>query len=513
VSYNGRQIAFSVNGKFVETQSRRGTLATNDEPFCVGNITHISEGGFAGIVDEVRILGTAKELDEAALLPEQKARKVGRTHQLFLDRTLIAASSGIERVLNQPRKYHKNPVLTYDKPWEGNCVITWGSVLYEPDQKLFKVWYEVYKKFPPKGESGMLLCYATSRDGFHWDKPELGLVDFRGSKANNIVLAERFDSPTVFRDPHPTEEVKYRLFWFGHEGEKRGICSATSPDGIHWKRVPGIRVNAGDRNTAGYDPLRKKYYVITRIPGRGMRTCGLWESDDAVNFKYMTEIAAPDDQDPDQTQFYGMITFPYAGLHMGFLEPFFIPLRKLNTQLMYSHDGLEWTRACDRQTFLPWGPPGSWDQTWVIPSQNPPIRVDDQLYIFYQGRQTLHWAEKPFGHIGSVGLSFLRVDGFASVETQWNEGTVTTAPLLLEGKTLHLNAKARPGTVRVEVLDIEGKPLEGFSYNDCQPMSMTDSIDYAVSWKSDGSLEKLTGKPVRLRFHVQGAKLYSFWVE
>ena len=38
----------------------------------------------------------------------------------------------------------------------------------------------------------MAICYATSVDGLTWNKPELNLVEFKGSKANNIV----------FRGPH-----------------------------------------------------------------------------------------------------------------------------------------------------------------------------------------------------------------------------------------------------------------------------------------------------------------------
>ena len=149
----------------------------------------------------------------------------------------------------------------------------------------------------------------------------------------------------------------------------------------------------------------------------------------------------------------------------------------------------------------------------MIPSHNAPIRVGDKLYIFYQGRQTLHWAEAPFGHIGSVGLAFLRPDGFVSLETQWNVGSVITAPLRLAGKTLHVNAKAKPGSVWVEVLDEDGKVIDGFSKNACTPMEMTDSLDHVVTWKDYETLEKFKDQTIRLKFYVQGAKLYSFWTE
>ncbi len=446
----------------------------------------------------------------------KKPRKIGRVHQLFIDDCLIESINGLKRIVNQLVRHHANPVLTYEKPWEGNCVITWGSVLYDKEVKLFKIWYEVYKKFGKPGEA-TILCYATSKDGVTWEKPELGLVDYRGSKANNIVFAPKtgtIDSPTVFFTPDPTPECRYRMYWYSFE--EHGIRGATSSDGLNWDLIEGILVNAGDRSSACYDPQRKKFLVMTRIPDRGLRTCGLWESDNGEDFKYVGEIAAPDDSDPEKTEFYGMIYFPYAGLRLGFLEVFYVPIRKLNTQLIYSRDGLKWHRACNRQTFLDWGPPGSWDQAWVTPSQNPPIRVGDKLYIFYQGRQTLHWAVAPFGHIGSVGLAFLRVDGFVSLEAQCEEGSVTTTPLLLEGTTLpavHINAFARPGTVTVEVLDLDGNPIEGFRRSDCIPLTMADRTDHAVAWRSNRNLNSLAGRPVRLCFYVQGAKLYSFWIE
>ena len=450
--------------------------------------------------------------------PQQRQpnpRRVNQTRQLFIDDDLIASIDGLERIVNQPARHQANPVLTWEKPWEGNYTIAWGSVLYEPEAQQFKMWYQVYRKFPKNPDRASLLCYATSTDGVSWHKPEFGLFAYRGSKANNIVFqgdGEELDTCTIFPEPHPADDVKYRMYWF--DSGRNGVRTATSADGIHWNPVEGIRVQAGDRTTAGYDPVRKKYFVITRIPGRGLRTCGLWESDDGMDFEHVGEILAPDTEDPPRTSFYGMVSFPYAGMRLGFLEFFFDrPIRKLNTQLVYSHDGIQWHRGCDRQVFMNWGPPGSWDQAWVFPTQNYPIRIDDKLYIFYQARSTLHYGERPYGHIGSIGLAFLRVDGFASLDSVRTPGTVTTSPLLLEGNTLRVNANARPGTVAAEVLDLAGQPITGFTVDDCQAISNQDSIAGTLRWRENRSLSELAGATVRLRFHVQGAKLYSFWLD
>ncbi len=516
VTFDGEALRFYVDGNLALTASRPCKLDSTDEPLVIGGCTHIDDSTFAGRLDEVRIWQTVKyEPPEGSAMQDaaEGPRIVDSVHRLFIDDELIASIERLEWVVNQPVRHHANPVITYDRPWEGNCVITWGSVIYDEDERLFRIWYEAYDKYGPPGEQ-TLICYATSPDGVAWDKPELGLVDYRGSKANNIVLTAdegTLDAPSVVHVPDAPPEQQWRMYW--HSGAHGGIRCATSPDGLRWNPLPGVVVEAGDRNTVSYDASSGTFRLITRVPGRGMRTCGLWESDDGKEFAYIGEIAAPDDADADRDEFYGMIQFPWSGLHLGFLEVFHVPIRKLNCQLAYSRDGYDWHRACDRQTFLDWGPPGAWDQAWVAPSHNPPIRVGNRLYIFYQGRQTLHWAEEPFGHIGGIGLCFLRPDGFVSLDAQNSEGSVTTTPLLLQGETLHVNALARPGTVTAEILNAEGEPIEGFSRADCVPLKMADMIDREITWKGTAAIDALAGRTVRLRFYVQAAKLYSFWTE
>ncbi len=431
--------------------------------------------------------------------------------QLFIRDDLIDSIQGLSRVVNQPRKFHGNPVLTYDKPWEGNCVITWGSVLYDPFEKLFRIWYEVYKRSSEKRD--IILCYAASRDGIHWEKPNLGLIDYNGSKDNNIVFQPpggTLDSPTVMEDRNdPDAERRFKLFFHTGGRTPRGIYMAFSRDGIHWKLEEEVKIKAGDRNTAYYDDLLSKYRVVTRIPGRGIRTCGLWESDDCKRWEFVKEILAPDEKDPPGTQLYGMVGFCYEGIHMGYLEPFLVPKRKLNAQLIYSLDGYNWKRACERKTFLDWGPEGSWESAWVFPSHNPPIRIGDELYIFYQGRKTLHWSRDPYWVVGSIGLSFLRPDGFVSLDAMYDEGSLTTSPIVLRGDELHVNAEARPGYVTAEILNKDGNVIAGFDKKSCKGMTGTDSLDYTLGFPGD--LREIGEEVVRIRFYIRGAKLYSFW--
>ena len=81
--------------------------------------------------------------------------------------------------------------------------------------------------------------------------------------------------------------------------------------------------------------------------------------------------------------------------------------------------------------------------------------------------------------------------------------------MLFEGRQLALNyAAASGGELRVELQDEGGQPIPGFALADCLPLG-DDAIDQVVSWKSGSDVSSLAGKPVRLRFALRNADLYS----
>ena len=103
----------------------------------------------------------------------------------------------------------------------------------------------------------------------------------------------------------------------------------------------------------------------------------------------------------------------------------------------------------------------------------------------------------------------LRIDGFVSVQAPLAGGEFTTKPLVFQGSKLVINfATSAAGSVQVEIQDQDGKPLEGFTLADC-PETFGDSLRREVSWKAGSNVGKLAGKPVRLRFVLKDADLYS----
>ena len=95
--------------------------------------------------------------------------------QLFVDLDHVEALDNVQRVFHAAEKHPHNPVLRKVKPWE-NDRGTWGSVIYDEQERIFKAWYGGksgrQKEYRPGSLSECsVLCYATSTDGVHWDRP------------------------------------------------------------------------------------------------------------------------------------------------------------------------------------------------------------------------------------------------------------------------------------------------------------------------------------------------------
>ena len=72
-----------------------------------------------------------------------------------------------------------------------------------------------------------------------------------------------------------------------------------------------------------------------------------------------------------------------------------------------------------------------------------------------------------------------------------------------------LNVQAPNGAVAVEILDETGDPVPGYRKADCS-VFQGDAIRHAVVWRGQPNVSQPAGKPLRLRFHLKNAKLYSF---
>ena len=513
--------------------------------------------------------------------------RIGAVKQLFIDDHIVETMSSVSRVLNRPVKHPGGPVLRPERKWEGNFAAV-SSVIYDPQDALFKMWYVpslITAERPPgpleEYESLLrasnyqeqldLSCYAVSRDGVRWERPELGLVEFEGSTRNNIIsdrsvrseggLYNSGRAPNAFRDHREQDpDRRYKALGYARAANgKIGICLYFSPDGLAWNEYPGnpVMMGTGDTHTVlGWDPSRKKYVAYLRpgwkdyeeavaayesIPtevraaslpshtldqlapaagNRRIRTIGFSSSDDFVHWSPIEPALIPDSMDPVDLQFYGMPALLYEGIYLGFPWVFRTNSLTMESHFAHSRAGREFRRPPDRGPFIPLGANGTWDDGCVYVRQ--PIVHDGTIWFFYLGVNWRHGVEDLLAEgenaEAAVGLATLPLDGFVSLDAGPNAGTVTTRPLIFEGSRLLVSfedsQKGSAGvdhhsSLRVEVLNSQGEPLEGFGLEEMDAVTRTVA-GQPVSWAGSSDLSALAGQPVQLRFHLRNGKFYSF---
>jgi len=203
-------------------------------------------------------------------------------------------------------------------------------------------------------------------------------------------------------------------------------------------------------------------------------------------------------------QSYGMPVVQYESVYLGLLRSYKLPGEQtIDIQLTISHDNLSWNRVANMATFLPLGPSGSWDDGMIFTV--PPIVRGDTIEIFYGGWDGAHNSSS---RCARIGVARLRKDGFVSLDADQTTGIVTTKKLNRTCGDLFVNVNAAGGSLKVEVLDVENNVLPGYSCDDCDPIT-TDSVNSLVTWNSDSQLPE-TAEPIRLRFVMENASLYSF---
>ncbi|MHC4465652.1 MAG: hypothetical protein ACYSYW_03780 [Planctomycetota bacterium] len=354
----------------------------------------------------------------------------------------------------------------------------------------------------------MAICYATSKDGIKWIKPELGLVEYEGTKATNILWRGETDAPGeewdgphgtgIFkdlRDPDPKRRYKAIL--------KADILSvAFSADGIHWDKAITCPEadSAGDtHNNAFWAPTLGKYVGITREWGEPFgRQVARTSSEDFINWSKCEIVLEGLDSN---FQTYAMPVFFHGGIYLGLVAIHDQDADRVWTELTWSPDTVKWNRVLPGTPLIPnTGEEGDYDWGCVYAAACP-VFLEDEIRLYYGGSDGHHniWRN------GFFCLATLRPDGFAGytqIESD-KPATITTIPINHDNKMLRISADVESnGYLKVKVLDEHGKLLA-----ESKPLNGSFS-DRKVIWPDGFSLEK-HGK-VQIQFEFKDAVIYSF---
>jgi hypothetical protein len=452
--------------------------------------------------------------------PEVIPIDVGR--QLFVDDFLIEETD-LKRTHHKATYWPDNPVLAPDKPWEDKtqsadypaptAMPFSDGVFYDPQDQLFKMWYMA-------GYCDAT-AYATSKDGIHWDKPVLDVVE-----GTNIVDATRRDSGTVWLDLLERDSAnRYKMFLYVL-GEERQLVLYNSPDGIHWTPHRYTGKPFGDRSTFFYNAFRKVWvYDLRDYEGGGIgRYRRYWEHEDVEkgldwSSEKPTFWMGADRLDPPREdlgtpcELYNHDAVAYESVLLGLFSIWRgqpkVRAKPNEICVGYSRDGFHWDRPM-REAFIPVSETyGDWNWGNVQSSGGCCLIAGDQIYFYVSGRKGVQGSSA--SHVCATGLATLRRDGFASMDAEESEGTLLTRPVRFSGKYLFVNVDAPEGELRVEVCGEDGQPLKGFARNACHPVN-GDTCRQLVTWNSGQDLSALAGKALRFRFHLRKGRLYAFWV-
>ena len=442
---------------------------------------------------------------------------------LFIDDFLIAKSRGLTRTTHQPERVPV-PVLAEDRP------VFYLKVLHDADLGRHRMWYN-------KMDPVLCYAYAESWDGIAWSRPDVGLVEISGSKANNVIDAPRKSFGFFMVDEgrgYSPPARRYKIAFYKQKGggiKATGMWVAFSADGMRFSEPAGgpvIPEYAADGTSVisdiiegVWDPFRSEYLVACKqwgsgYPGKagnakdGMRrVVGLTTSKDFISWEKPVTIVRPDPAN-GMEEFYGFKPLMRGNLYLGFLRVLRDdlpadrdgPVQGIGwTELMTSRDGRNWLRHRDR--FLDRDPrTGEWDHAmaWYADC----LTVGDQEYIYYGGYST--------GHKGGerkLGLGILRKNGFVSRDAGREGGTLTTPPVALAGRSLLVNANVRD-ELRVRLIDARGQALPGFDWPDCIPLR-GDSVSHRLAWR--GGSRMPAGDRVSIEFSLRNAELYGFDLE
>ena len=179
-------------------------------------------------------------------------------------------------------------------------------------------------------------------------------------------------------------------------------------------------------------------------------------------------------------------------------------------ELDASRDGLKWNRY-DRRPWIVQGEEGSFDALTMYMTRGMYLH-GDEIWMYYIGINDPHTGKPKIQDQYVFTRVVLRKDGFTCVEADYGNSYFTTCPLKFKGNKLTLNIQTSAlGLARVEIQDLDGKPIDGFAFEDCDRVFTANTTARAVTWGGKSDVSTLAGQPVRLRFELSGhAKLYSF---
>jgi hypothetical protein len=479
---------------------------------------------------------------------ESAVRNIGSQRELFIDGVLIEKITGQAGLrLHHPER--REIAMVHDALWEGSGC---GYHTVFKDDGIYRMYYKAWHiDFDGDVSNRVVICYAESDDGIHWNKPELGLVAFNGSTQNNILFDKIHDygchdfSPFIDTNPDASPDGRYKAVGYVRGlKDNKGLYGFISSDAIHWTLIQDDFIIKEDgwvfdtQNITFWSETEQQYVMYYRRTVDDIRNIARAVSKDFIHWEKQGLLDFQHRGPDKQQQFYTNQIRPYyraPHIYIGFPSRYCdrgwidatenlpsIELRRSRAkgQTRYGSAVTDAALICSRdgKSFYRWDDaflrPGLRTQhnwaygdnylAWHVVETKP--TYDDQ-----PKELSVYATESYFtGTMSRLRRYALRLDGFVSIYAPGAGGEVFTKPFIFKGNDLRLNfSTSAAGNIFVEIQKPGGQAIQGFQLDECQEI-FGDALDYSVKWTEASDLKTVAGQEVRLRFVLREADIFSF---
>ncbi len=446
------------------------------------------------------------------------------TKLLFFDDTQLMEKWNLQRRLGQP-----SPVAEATVQVPGiDLAFSYPTVFPNPETGGWRMLYQALTgRRARKRPSHFIPAAADSRDGIHWEIPDLqASVPVAEQVLPNQVgpaSLDRFGEWGPCYYDHRAQDPRHRIKGFVCKGHgpgtgKKDSWIVTSPNGLTWRDLSGALWHpyGSDPAVCAFWNRYRHSYVLAIRPKNGDRRIALMETPDWKEFSKVELALSPDGLDPDLAELYGMPTFPYGNLFIGLLWVYRTSPRstqhgkflggRIDCQLAYSYDGWHFQRGL-RDSFLGNAAPGRIGAGCLLPCSLIVTEKEIRLYSCATAKEHAIF-EDDSPQKSAILMHRLRLDGFVYLDAPSGTGWLKTRAMLVQGNRLSFNVQVPDGQLRVGVKDADGNPIPGLALEDCRPCS-ADSTEWVPRWKGAAHFGRLQGKAVQLELQISGGRLYA----
>jgi len=489
-------------------------------------------------------------------LPAADLFDESRATTLFaFDQVSIPHTQNLRLEMRQPVRHAASPVLQRGAPGSPDAlgVQFYGSILRENGR--WRMWYVAFDDDDSNrvASARWRAAYAESDDGLTWTKPELGLVEHRGSRRNNLVdLGGQpwgvVNLKVIRDDTDPDPARRYKMtthVYFRHHTRLGTLMPFVSADGLRWTPVKDVKPQRSELRrqdlllpgvhmepSGGLYQWGGFYYACGQNALPGVQTyqgrvCRLYRSRDFSHWEPTSSIAfvrtpqfeylgAGRSREGEQCH-EGISVWQRRNVLLGVYGRWHGAAEwrdvRVDLGFVLSNDGLNFREPKPEWTLLEHGADGAWDQGGLLQGQGFE-NVGDETRLYYGA-----WDPRPTGGPprprGGVGLAVLPRDRFAALSVDLaREGPgdyqlpqitaeLVTAPVAATRPDFFLNAEGLgpEAALRVELLDDQERPLPGYAGAQAAVVR-TSGFQTPVVWPGNADLP---GR-VRLRVVFEGER-------